>query len=163
MSGVVQTRRFTVFSDTGFYFAVWAMANVSSYCDCLVWRTGLFLWTDKYSGTVFTVKQCFVKFLPLLSVTWWHMSLQTNSVNLEWLNSTESSPRSSYSCVLPPFCFFICKRFIFKMQMYLRRLKKAALKQKIPQVFVVWRNPPNTTQCKTPLILITAHRLLSFQ
>lgn len=43
--------------------------------------------------------------------------------------------------------------------MYHRRLTKAAFKQNTAQVFVVRRNPPDTTQCKTPPILMTAHRL----
>lgn len=55
------SRCFPVFCDTGFNFAVQALANVSSF-----WRTGLFIWAVTYSGTVFTVTNCvFVEFFQV--------------------------------------------------------------------------------------------------
>lgn len=68
----------------------------------------------------------------------------------------QSSPWDLVTC-LALFAFFFC---FLRVYLQYKCTRGDWRRQKIPQVFIETRNPPDTTQCETLLLLKTAHRLL---
>lgn len=147
---------FLCFRDTGFYFAVQGMANVSSF-DIVCFEERVYF--SELLNIQVQYLQCWVSSSSLCELV--ASSVHKPVVGTFSGLTLQSPPLTSCHVYTPtpyPAAFYLQ---VVLVQMYQGKLKKAAFKLKTPQMFVVRRNPPDTTQCKTLLILMTAHRLLT--